>query len=482
MTLSLRAIRLMPSMLHSRLLQARPVASVSSASWLPRGLAYFSRVRPTGHATGRPVAALSSANHAATEEQRGRNGGKHLDDDARADEEPKWQSTDLPDEVFGRVMTSKANYVTVELEPEIQSAVPHASLLCNVRSLLKKMQERVLVGDRVKVVSVDWQDGRGLVGEVIQRKSELLDPPIANVDQVLLVFAASDPPFDVTQVTRFLVATEAAGISITVLLNKCDLLPEEEVSGLVKQLGEWGYSAVPISVYEKLGLDALEATLQGRISVLAGPSGVGKSSIINFLRMKSITKGLSDTQDGNENAEVEGEALSQELLDSLGERVGTVGRTGRGRHTTRHTTLLTLPNGGIVADTPGFNQPALDDFNPADLPSAFPEIRQRLEHQKCTFNDCKHLQEPGCVVRGEWERYELYEKLLEETEEKYAALLQRSLSKRSRQGNVRHKSGAGGQVRTEVLLDQKKHRRTSRKQTKQKFQQDILGDDYQEHD
>mmetsp|Transcript_30312 Transcript_30312/g.78397 ORF Transcript_30312/g.78397 Transcript_30312/m.78397 type:complete len:397 (+) Transcript_30312:242-1432(+) len=384
------AMRVLPSLTQLRNAATRPITTPLRAglcsTYHRRGV-YYSLHGATagGHARRRLCAtAAQSQDSAATKAELGGSGPR----DGQAGES-QGQDAEMPAEVVGRVMTSKANFVTVELDPEVRGSVPHPSLLCNVKSLLKKMQQRVLVGDRVKVVSIDWQDGRGLVGEVIDRQSELLDPPIANVDQVLLVFAASDPPFDVTQVTRFLVATEIARIPITVVLNKCDLLPQEEVSRLVAQLGDWGYSAVPISVYAKLGLDALEQTLQGRITVLAGPSGVGKSSIINFVRMKSIAQGYAEEEAGDADG---GEGLTQEMLDSLGERVGTVGRTGRGRHTTRHTTLLTLPNGGIVADTPGFNQPALDDFNPSDLASAFPEIRQRMGHGQCTFNDCKHLQ------------------------------------------------------------------------------------------
>uniref|UniRef100_A0A061RKD7 Ribosome biogenesis GTPase n=3 Tax=Tetraselmis sp. GSL018 TaxID=582737 RepID=A0A061RKD7_9CHLO len=141
-----------------------------------------------------------------------------------------------------------------------------------------------------------------------------------------------------------------------------------------------------------------------------------------------------------------------------------------------------LSNGGIVADTPGFNQPSLEAVSPQSLPLYFPEVQQRLAEGRCLFKDCRHLQEPGCIVRGEWERYPLYTALLSEVEEKDRLMRQRSVSKKSREGTIRLKSESGGVQRAEALLDRKKHRRQSRKKTKQKFQQDIMGDDFHDYD
>jgi ribosome biogenesis GTPase / thiamine phosphate phosphatase len=128
-------------------------------------------------------------------------------------------------------------------------------LLCKKRSLLRKKGGYVLVGDRVEVVSIDWQDGRALVSNVLPRKTETANPRVANVDHLALVFSLLQPPFEAFQVTRFLVAAEGAGISCSLVLNKCDLVDSEVVQEVVDRVADWGYTAIPTSVQSGMGLD-----------------------------------------------------------------------------------------------------------------------------------------------------------------------------------------------------------------------------------
>ncbi|GAX72792.1 hypothetical protein CEUSTIGMA_g247.t1 [Chlamydomonas eustigma] len=167
----------------------------------------------------------------------------------------------------------------------VSTSLPRQQLLCNLRSILRKLGKMVLVGDQVCVRCVDWEQGRATVEDVLQRTSELVDPAIANVDHALLVFALDSPPFEELQVTKFLVSMEASGLSFTLVLNKIDLVEEAEVARRVQQVRSWGYEPLLVSCETGLGLsDALEV-LSGRTSVVAGPSGAGKSSLINALRM-----------------------------------------------------------------------------------------------------------------------------------------------------------------------------------------------------
>jgi ribosome biogenesis GTPase len=203
-------------------------------------------------------------------------------------------------------------------------------------------------------------------------------PPIANANQILLVFALADPPLDPYQLSKFLVKAESTDLDVCLCLNKSDLVSEEQLQQWRDRLHGWGYQPIFISVHTRMGMEELQAQLNDKITVFAGLSGVGKSSIVNY------------------------------FIEDVNLRVAEVsGKLSRGRHTTRHVELFELPTGGLLADTPGFNQPDLDCL-PEELVEYFPEAQKRLEVGRCQFSDCLHRDEPNCAVRGDWERYEHY--------------------------------------------------------------------------
>lgn len=278
---------------------------------------------------------------------------------------------------------------------------------------------------------------------MLPRSSLLAEPAVANVTHVLLVFAADMPPFQPSPATRFLLSAEAAGLPVTLVLNKTDLVGEESVAWLIDQVKGWGYQVLPVSVLTGQGLDELTHALQGQVSVVAGPSGAGKSSIINALRLRSLglegtleamraepsgwdaeeeQAGSGNGDSANSCAEAEEPEQQQDRqqragadaaslnsngangaagdgtpsggaeevggLDLAGLDLQAVGqvsqRIGRGKHTTRNVSLLEMGSGGLVVDTPGFNQPDLS-MPASELGSHFPEIRAILEEQRCTF-------------------------------------------------------------------------------------------------
>uniref|UniRef100_A0A383WD87 EngC GTPase domain-containing protein n=1 Tax=Tetradesmus obliquus TaxID=3088 RepID=A0A383WD87_TETOB len=382
---------------------------------------------------------------------------------------------------------------------------PRTQLLCTVRALLKKINQRVLVGDRVRVHGIDWLEGRGVVESVQPRSSELADPAIANVGHVLLLFGLTQPPFEPQQVSRFLVSLGASGLPVTLALNKCDLLPESEVTLRLQQVASWGYHAVAVSCETGQGLNEVAQALQGAVSVVAGPSGAGKSSLINALRMgrhKPEAAGLvgaavaaaeaagADEQDCEESDQAADGYTGSSSIEQQQQQhaspsaaadparsflaVGDVSKIGRGRHTTRTVTLIELPFGGLMADTPGFNQPTLDRVASADLARLFPEFNAAVEAQGgCRFADCMHLAEPGCAVTAaELERHEHYVKFLAEIKarEEYDVRVMQ-LAKQRREGALKVVSGRGGVARYEARLDQK-HRITSRRRQKQQLWDD----------
>ncbi|XP_057457501.1 small ribosomal subunit biogenesis GTPase RsgA 1, mitochondrial [Lotus japonicus] len=368
-------------------------------------------------------------------------------------------------QAVGVVAASQANFMRVVLPSG------GVELLCVVRALLKKIKRRVMVGDKVLVGSIDWVDRRGMIENVFQRNSEILDPPVANVDHLLVLFSLQNPKPEPFTLTRFLVEAESTGIPLTLALNKIELVDNETVASWKARVRDWGYDPILCSVESGHNLDLLAFKLRDQTTVIVGPSGVGKSSLINALRTNPR---VCET--------AEGENWFEPILGSKwfeDQRVAEVStRSGRGKHTTRHVSLLPLSGGGYLADTPGFNQPSLMKVTKQSLAETFPEIRKMLsanESAKCSFNNCLHLGEPGCIVKGDWERYSFYFQLLDEIRIREEFQLRTFGTKR--ESDVRLKMGDMGVQQAEPRLEPKKHRRQSRKRINQSFLDEVDDDD-----
>ena len=291
----------------------------------------------------------------------------------------------------GIVVALKANFLIVEIDYKdfkdefFDQFYKKIRLLCTRRRKLDYQGLFIDVGDIVFVESVDYKNKRAVISEVEQRKSFLKRPAVANVTLVSICISVDEPLFDKEQASRFLLTAECANIKPLVVLTKIDLITKNDLMLCINQLKSWGYDCIPVSIHTSQGIDSLiERFRRTKLTVLAGPSGVGKTSLINQL-IPTVSLPTS--------------SVSKKLK--------------RGIHTTRHVELFAIGNGSLLADTPGFNRPEII-CEPSDFAYLFPEFRTKLSKSKCKFRNCLHRDEPGCVINKDLERYPFYRENLEE--------------------------------------------------------------------
>ena len=262
---------------------------------------------------------------------------------------------------------------------------------CRARGIFRKNKITPLVGDRVSISVVDEENKKGVVEEIEERDTELVRPPIANVDKALIVFAIKNPAPNLSLLDRFIVLAEKENLEIVIVFTKVDLDADGELLEELKSIYEVsGYKVIPVSNKLKLNIDKIKEELKENTVVFAGPSGVGKSSLLNEV---------------DKNFELKTGEVSDKIK--------------RGKHTTRHAELLKLECGGMVADTPGFSSLTLDDIDESELKEYFIEFDK---YDDCRFGSrCIHENEPSCAVKEAVEngeiskkRYESYIQLLNE--------------------------------------------------------------------
>jgi ribosome biogenesis GTPase / thiamine phosphate phosphatase len=244
---------------------------------------------------------------------------------------------------------------------------------CRARGMLKRGKAALMVGDRVLFepnLSADQELGDGMIEKLLPRTNLLQRPPVANVDQLAVVMALKHPDCDWQLVSRMLVLAEKEKLSAFVCLNKKDLVPEDERLALSGQIEHYPYPVLCTSALSGDGIEDITAKLRGVCSVFAGPSGVGKSTLLNAIQPGLFLK-----------------------TGSISNKIK------RGRHTTRQAELLALESGGTVVDTPGFTRLDFTGIEPGQLAAYFPEFDTL--RGDCSFRNCMHITEPGCAVRRE---------------------------------------------------------------------------------
>ena len=267
---------------------------------------------------------------------------------------------------------------------------------CKAKGVFRSLGLKPLVGDDVNIDIIDEEKKIGNVTEVFPRKNQLLRPPVANVDQAVIVFAIVKPNPSYNLLDRFLIMMRQQDLPVVICFNKQDIATKEEQDARMDAYEKCGYKVMFISVAENTGIDDLKEVLRGKTSVVAGPSGVGKSSLLNLLHPEG------DRQTGE---------LSRKI--------------DRGKNTTRHSELFFVPalsdenDHTFVMDTPGFTSLEMRDVTTDTLQNYYPEFAEF--EPECKFGGCSHITEPVCGVkmavdRGDIarERYDNYCLLYEE--------------------------------------------------------------------
>lgn len=261
---------------------------------------------------------------------------------------------------------------------------------CKAKGIFRKEQIKPLVGDLVTIELTDEEKLLGNIVDILPRKNQLIRPAAANIDQALVIFAIVKPDPNYNLLDRFLINMEQQKLPCIICFNKKDIASEEEKSELVAAYGGCGYEVLFVSGKQNDGIEEIKSCLQGKTTVVAGPSGVGKSTIINAICPQ---------------AQMETGEISRKIE--------------RGKHTTRHAELFAVSEDTYICDTPGFTSLSLFDMEKEDLQGFYPEF---AEYEKnCKFGGCSHISEPVCGVKEALNggkisrvRYENYVMLYEE--------------------------------------------------------------------
>ncbi|MGN0342028.1 MAG: ribosome small subunit-dependent GTPase A [Roseburia sp.] len=265
---------------------------------------------------------------------------------------------------------------------------------CKAKGIFRQQKLKPLVGDNVEIDVISEEEKTGNVVAVLPRRNALIRPAVANVDQALLIFAAASPQPNFNLMDRFLVMMAWQQLPVVICYNKQDLVVPADMAQMQQIYSQAGYQVLGVSARKNEGIEELKQVLQGKTSTVAGPSGVGKSSLINLIAPE---------------AAMETGEISKKIE--------------RGRHTTRHAELIHVEQDTYIVDTPGFSSLYLPEIEKEELQQFYPEFA--AYEPLCRFGGCAHISEPDCGVKEALSqgkigqiRYENYCQLYQELKDK----------------------------------------------------------------
>lgn len=287
--------------------------------------------------------------------------------------------------IFGRIIKGIGGLYFVDTDNDIYE--------CSVRGIFRKNKIVPTVGDFVDINVIDEKKLKASIETIHERKNIMVRPKVSNIDCAVITFAIKKPNINYDLIDRFLILAQYYDIeNIVICINKCDLSDEEDIN-YIKRIYEPLYNVIYTSTLKDYGIDKIKNVIKNKVSVLAGPSGVGKSSLINCIIPKSSLK------TGEISFKIE-----------------------RGKHTTRQVELIKVSENTYIMDSPGFTSLNLSEIKPEKLQNYFKEFKPYLN--KCRFNDCMHINEPDCIITQNLgkniakERYDRYVFLFNELKQR----------------------------------------------------------------
>ncbi len=293
------------------------------------------------------------------------------------------------------LVTKKFNeFYLVELDKD-ETSVINKKFLCKIKKSVNFRNQFVFVGDEVIIHQIDLQSKRAMIESLVKRNNLLERPSVANISNIYVICSVEEPKLNLSQVNKFLISSEQLGVEVSLVLTKCDLISEEKRLLLIEKFHQWGYQAITLNLNNPENLRTLLIELKKKkCSIFMGPSGVGKTTLLNM-----IIPGLD-----NKTAPVSS-------------------KIKRGKNTTRNVELFSLSSKSYIVDTPGFNMQTLE-IDIRELPNLYPEIYKQVVNEgiNCKFRNCLHVNDQGCKLNKNFERYTFYKEMVESSKSHYCLI------------------------------------------------------------